>query len=882
MAARWLSGLLTHRLGRLLGAIAGVALTVALLASLGAFIAAGSSSLTRRAIADVPLDWQVQLSPGADLSAAKAALGQATSYTALEEVGYADVAGLSARTGGTVQTTGPGKVLGLGPRYRDTFPAEVRQLTGATQGVLVAQQTAANLHVQPGDLVALTRLGLPPATVRVDGVVDLPQADSLFQAIGLAPGAAPQAPPDNVLLLPMALWRQLFDAQAYQRLDSVRLQLHVRISHDLPAAPEAAYTRVHQQANNLEARLAGSGLVGDNLGARLLSTREDALYARVLFLFLGLPGALLVILLTLAISASGARHRRQEQALLRTRGASVAQILRLEALEALVVGLGGVVLGVALAYLAGRAIAPTPVLESTTTFLWTTSAALVGFSLAVVAVLHPAWVQARSLTVVAARMTVGREATPVWQRLYLDVLVLALGALELWRTATTGYQVVLAPEGVPGASVNYEAFLAPLCLWIGGVLVALRLADWFLVRGRRSLAYGLRPVARKLSGVVAASLCRQRRLITRGLVLVALAVSFAISTAVFNTTYNAQSRVDAELTNGADVTVTGSTAAPPGGKLTELAALPGVVASQPMQHRFAYVGNDLQDLYGIDPLHLGEATNISNAYFSGGNARATLAALAGQEDGVLVSEETVNDFQLKPGDLVRLRVQNARNHQYHLVPFHFVGVAREFPTAPKDSFLVASARYLARQTGSEAAEIVLLRVRGNPAEVAAQARDVVASLPGAKVTDLGSTQQVISSSLTPLDLRGLTRLELTFAVLLVAMATGLTLALGMAERRRTFAILVALGAKGNHLGAFLWSEGLVILIGGCGMGVILGLGIAVTLVKVLTGVFDPPPESLAVPWAYLVLLAVGGSGVHNPRRTEHQKTGAPAGGRGAA
>lgn len=188
----WLRGVLTHRLGRLLAAICGVGLTIAFLASLATFIVSGSASLTRRAIADVPVDWQLQLNPGTDLSATKAALGQATAYSALEQVGYAGVDGFSASTGGTVQTTGAGKALGLGPGYRETFPAEVRQLVGAAEGVLVAQQTAANLHVQPGDTVTITRLGLPSATVRVSGVVDLPQADSLFQAVGIPAGAAPQ------------------------------------------------------------------------------------------------------------------------------------------------------------------------------------------------------------------------------------------------------------------------------------------------------------------------------------------------------------------------------------------------------------------------------------------------------------------------------------------------------------------------------------------------------------------------------------------------------------------------------------------------------------------------------------------------------------------
>jgi putative ABC transport system permease protein len=273
-----------------------------------------------------------------------------------------------------------------------------------------------------------------------------------------------------------------------------------------------------------------------------------------------------------------------------------------------------------------------------------------------------------------------------------------------------------------------------------------------------------------------------------------------------------------------------------------------------MQHRFAYVGNDLQDLYGIDALHIGDVTSISNAFFANGDAQKTLTALNGQLDGVLVSEETAKDFQLSPGDTLNLRLQYAKDHQYHVVPFHFVGIVREFPTAPKDSFLVANSRYIAARTGSDAGEIVLMKATGDLSKVAAGARKVTGSMAGVKVTDLQSTQRMLSSSLTAVDLRGLTTIELSFAVLLVAMATGLILAMGLADRRRTFAILVAIGAKSKQLGAFLWSESLLVLVGGGLAGVLLGFGIAQTLVKVLTGVFDPPPAGLAIPWDYLVPL----------------------------
>jgi putative ABC transport system permease protein len=35
------------------------------------------------------------------------------------------------------------------------------------------------------------------------------------------------------------------------------------------------------------------------------------------------------------------------------------------------------------------------------------------------------------------------------------------------------------------------------------------------------------------------------------------------------------------------------------------------------------------------------------------------------------------------------------------------------------------------------------------------------------------------------------------------------------------------------------------------LGAVIAVGISDMLVKVLTGVFDPPPDVLSVPWAYL-------------------------------
>jgi putative ABC transport system permease protein len=854
--ALWLKGILARGSARLAGAIAGVALTVALIGALGAQVASSAATMTRQAIANVGVDWQVQLDRTADPSAVRAAIGHATATSALKRVWYADVAGFEASQNGTTQTTSAGKAVGLQAGYFDAFAAEVRWNVGAHGGALLFQQTAANLHAGVGDTIAVKRVGLPPVRVRVDGIVAMPDIDPFFQAIGLPPGAAPQAPPDNVLLLPERTWHALFDGQRVVRPDSVREQFHVRVAHDgLPSDPRAAYDVVSGKAHNVEARIAGSGIVGDNLAAKLLGAQADSLYARVLFVFLGLPGALLAVLLTFAVAASGATRRAREQALLRVRGASTAQLLNFAAVEAVVVALGGTIVGGAVVVLLDPA-------HAASYRGVVAGAAGAGFVLALAAVLVPAWIASRTTTVADARAAIGRPGAPFWERLYADVALLALAGVAFWQTASTGYQVVLAPEGVPQASVHYEAFLAPLLLWIGAALLVARLWRLALVRGRPLLRAALAGIAGRLADTVAATLARQQRIVTRGMLLAGLAFAFGVSTAVFNATYAAQSHVDAELTNGADVTITGSTAAPPSRELARFRAIPGVLAAEPMRHRYAFVGNDLQDLYGIDPRTIERATPMSDAFFGNGDARATLNTLANTPDGVLVSEETVQTYQLHTGDRLTLRLQNARTHQYVPVPFRFVGVSREFPTAPKDSFLVANASYVGRQTGTDAAEIVLLRTRPDAiASVAAASRRIAATLPGTTVTDIAQAQRQVGSSLTAVDLRALTALELFFAVVFVAASTGLMLVLGFSDRLRTFAVLSALGAKDAQLRAFLAGETAAIVVPGAFAGIALGFAIAQILVVVLTGVFDPPPTALTIPWLYLggLLLAAAAS-----------------------
>lgn len=854
----WIRGLILRRPARLAAAASGIAIAVALLASLGAFLAHSKATMTDRAVRSVAVDWQVQVQRGADPAAVAATVAGTSGVITSATVGFGQSSGLSTTAGGSTQTTGPAVILGMPDTYRLRFPTVVRTLAGADTGVMLAQQTASNLHAAAGDQVLIGRAGLPPVSVTVSGVVDLPQADSLFQIVGATAGAPRTAPPDNVMLLPQTLWHRVFDPLANSRPDLLSTQIHVVRAHSLPTDPAAAYLAVTAAAHHLEAVTAGGAVVGDNLGAALGGARGDAAYSQVLFLFLGLPGAILAAFLTATIASAGAARRRGEQSLLRARGATAAQLIRLAGMEALLTGVVGSVLGLAGAAVVGQIAFGTSSFGNTAAdaIVWGIAAAAVGLLIAALTILVPARRDLKGSSVAAGRATVRGLRYPAWARYGLDGALLVIAGLVFGATSRNGYQLVLAPEGVPTISVSYWALAGPALLWIGAGLLAWRAADLLLDRGRPLLQKVLRPFTGRLAAPVASGLSRQRRPMARAIVLLALALSFAASTSTFNATYAQQAEADAQLTNGADVTVT----QPPGTIVTPtatstLSAIPGVTAVEPVQHRFAYIGTDLQDLYGVRPASITSATALQDAYFSGGTASGLMATLAAKPDSILVSAETVKDYQLQPGDPLNLRLMDGRTHLLTTVKFHYVGVVSEFPTAPKDSFFVANAAYITQHTGTNAVGSFLVNTGGrNSAAVAAGIQALLG--PNATVTDISTTRRTVGSSLTAVDLTGLTRVELAFALLLAAAAGGLVLGLGLAERRRTFAIASALGARRQHLRSMIFSEVIVLATGGLAAGGIIGWVLSQMLVKVLTGVFDPPPSTIAVPWLYLGVVAL--------------------------
>jgi putative ABC transport system permease protein len=613
-----------------------------------------------------------------------------------------------------------------------------------------------------------------------------------------------------------------------------------------------------QRANNLAVTVAGGALVGDNLGAALSGAREDAIYARLLVLLLGAPGVVLAGIVSALVVALRTERTRRELAILRLRGATPARAGLLVGSPALLDGILGVGLGVVGAWVATRlALGRDVPLDRS----WLLSSAGLGLALALATSLWPVSRELRS----GGRPTVSDSAgalpptrQPLALRLGLDFVFLGLSGLVLYLSGRNGYNVVVVPEGIPVASVDYGALLAPAFGWPGLALVLWRITAGGLNRRRRRPA---RDPHGRVPDLRAATLRRRRRLIARGATGLGLAIAVAVSTGVFTTTYDKQARLDVALTVGSDAAVTvPPDTVNPGLDPAKAAAVRGVRHVEPMLHRLTYVGPDLQDLYGVHAGTVGRAAPMLDAFTPGSSVRTAMARLAATPDGALVSQETLHDYQLHTGDLIRLRLRDASG-VYRVVPFHVLGPVTEFATAPRDSFVVANFDYVAKATGRPDPETLLVRTN-HPAAVGAALRREF-SAGDAKVADTSTETATVTtaSGLAATDLSGLARLGVGFGVLLALASAVLTLVVGATARARSLVALGVLGATSRQRSSFLRSEARALVGAGLMGGVAIGVVVAFELVKILTGIFDPAPEHIAVPWGYLttLVLAVAGA-----------------------
>ena len=846
-----------------------LAAAVGLLGAMLLFVGHSLGTMTGAAVRSVPLDWQGPV--GSYRAATSVAAGVARQPGVAEAVptATAPFAGLehTSPTVGTIRS-GAGSILAVPPRYL-THLHTFRLLRGSQRPgeIVLDQQLAATLQAQPGDRVLLTpKRGVRAVRLRVSGIGLVTAPEVLFQPLNPLLGPAPAQPPANIAILPLATFAATV-APALPSISSAAgasavpgsqtgTQWQVQAQADpavLTGSPAHALVQATGIRNRVERSLPGQVVFVDNLADQLNTAAGDALYAETLYIMLAVPGALVALGLAYLAALGTFERDRQSLALLRARGARRRDLLALAALESLLLGLVSGALGTGLALGAVRLAAAAGGISTTrvlATFGICTALATAGAAAARIGTSIAAF---RS-SVGEGRRSVRRTAKPLWQRLYLDLICLAVAGLVYWLTARTGFSAVVNPDSNPTLSLSVYMFLAPALLWIGAALLLVRL------RGRLVAWTAARAAGRRSTtpaGFLLASAGRRGAALNRGLLVLGLLLAFGVNLGIFVATYDQQARIDAQLTLGADVVAT----APPGSVarhnlVHRVAALPGASGVSAVDHTYAYVGPDLQDTFGVDPARLTRGTSLRNSYFLAGSAGQMLQRLRTTRDGILVSKETITDYSLNLGDLLCLRVLDHRTGRLRIAPFHVIGIVQEFPSAPRDSFMVTNLSYLEQVTHDPGPNVLFVRAAGDPTALARQVATATGRY-GTNVKDIRRQTTQTVSSITTVDLRGISRIEEAFVLALAAATMALYVAVALAERRQELATMSALGASLRRAAAFLWSEAALVLAFSLALAALLGWLLAEMLVAMLQHVFDPPPDHLAVPWRFL--LGLGGA-----------------------
>jgi putative ABC transport system permease protein len=168
--------------------------------------------------------------------------------------------------------------------------------------------------------------------------------------------------------------------------------------------------------------------------------------------------------------------------------------------------------------------------------------------------------------------------------------------------------------------------------------------------------------------------------------------------------------------------------------------------------------------------------------------------------------------------------------------------------------MVANLGYLERVTHDPGPNVLFVRASGDPTALAGRMAAATRSY-GTTVKDIRQQSAQTVSSITTVQLRGISRIEEAFLVVLAGAGMALFVSVGLAERRQELATMSALGASLRQTASFLWSEAVIVLVAALALAALLGWLLAKMLVAMLQHVFDPPPDHLAAPWGFLGGLA---------------------------
>jgi putative ABC transport system permease protein len=412
---------------------------------------------------------------------------------------------------------------------------------------------------------------------------------------------------------------------------------------------------------------------------------------------------------------------------------------------------------------------------------------------------------------------------------------------------------------------------------MGLILLTLRLVEGGLVRAGPQIAGGFKRAFGEIGEVAGKSVVRRAPRVSAATAVIALTLSFGVSLAIFQQTYSTEKRLDAQYIVGSDIRFTPALNTPQGPGFTEKLMAPGVTGvTAVVRDTQALVGSEKNTVYGIDVPSFEKVAYLPDSFFvdgaaqqtidamvnrnsnyAPGSAREVLDALAMTPNGVLISVEQAEKYNILVGDPVLLHLYNRVANSYTDVQAQAVGLFVYFPTSSQDSDFILNRDFMTNSSGNPAVDFFLLKTDGSPETITRIADDLTAQYKNVMPVRVQTTETVVkaeSSSLTSLNLGGLGAMERLYTLLVTSVGLAIFLLAMIAERQREFGAMRALGANLSQLRRFLLAEAATIGSLSIVIGFVVGVGLAQMLVMLLGVIFTIPARELAFPGMELMVL----------------------------
>lgn len=764
---------------------------------------------------------------------------------------------------------GPTRIFGFDDGYAVNDPTIVIGVGALSDdGAVVSAEAARALGLALGDTVTIALPDGSALELAVTGIADLSGSRSLFSSRRGGDLETFIYNRNSVIVSPGLFADRVFPAyeraiaEGSGRLKSPPIR-EIDIAVDrglLDADPATATGETLAIAGDVMGVAPGQDYLLDNITNTLGVAAGDARTAKNLFLFLGIPGGLLASILPAYAGSVLARAQRQEQRLLRVRGASRSDLLRMLALRTVLIagvaGVGGLVTGY---FVASVILGPDALARAGNTSL--IASALIGALGGFVAT---------SVTLyLVGRRSIKEDVTddgahdqvraPRWRRWWLDlVVVVAL-------IAGTGVAVLSDAFNGQGGSVylgrsvqlNVLLLLLPLGVWLSGSLIIARLASGVLAWLRPDSTPRL---GRPVWSLVRRSVGRRPSAISTGAVVIALIVGFAVSLATFTASYDAAKTADARYATGADVKITpiltvdqASPAADPvtfrTAHVTDVAAV--IYGSSNVILRSART-SDPANLVAIDPAKFASVSPMNEATTS------RLRLLDGNPDAVLVSTEMADFLRSKVGDPLHILLARATGEQAETT-LTIVGLFERLPGFPDGADAVMNISRHSELVPTKSPDFFLAATSPDDGALH-QAVDELQTGPAPaghfRIDTRESTLDRDQSSLAALNTSGLVNLNSAFALALAVVAIGVFVFGLLLQRRREYVTLRAQGLRSSTVTALIAVETALMVLAGILGGTVVGGVMGYYFVLVLRPLFVLPPTYTLPPTTLALIIAL--------------------------